>query len=339
MKDKIKNTKLYVGPMSKNIVDVAIEFKDDVGLIPSRRQIEFDGGYVNGWTTKEFMGYVPDDMIVQRDHAGPSQGKERDDGHLSLRADTECGIKLIHIDPWKSHPSIIGAANETAMLITSCLQYGGHYENLKDGLYFEVGTEEQIRKYTPQEFSEFLSRLKAGIHNNLIWLKIVYGVVQSGTKVQGLANTGQFDIKRSWEMVKICKNHGLIPKEHNSDYLSEEDFIDRLSAGVTAFNVAPELGVLETRTIIEQLNNHSLKEELAKFNDLCYNSRKWEKWLLHKPNASMEDKVLCSGHYVFSNSQFIKEVRQPLKDVCDIDNIIKDKIRTRIKELLWNVKR
>lgn len=48
--------KYYIGPMSKNIVDAIIEFSNktnhSVGLIPSRRQIEWDGGYVNNWTTE-----------------------------------------------------------------------------------------------------------------------------------------------------------------------------------------------------------------------------------------------------------------------------------------------
>ena len=57
--DKIK---YFIGPMSKNIVDAIVEFSattgNIIGLIPSRRQIEWDGGYVNNWTTEEFSKYV-----------------------------------------------------------------------------------------------------------------------------------------------------------------------------------------------------------------------------------------------------------------------------------------
>ena len=53
--------KYYIGPMSRNVVDAVIEFCNEtntlIGLIPSRRQIEWDGGYVNNWTTKEFSKY------------------------------------------------------------------------------------------------------------------------------------------------------------------------------------------------------------------------------------------------------------------------------------------
>ena len=51
--------KICFGPMSKNIVDVIIEIanknKKTITLIPSRRQIEYNGGYVNNWTTKYFF--------------------------------------------------------------------------------------------------------------------------------------------------------------------------------------------------------------------------------------------------------------------------------------------
>ena len=56
------SSKICFGPMSKNIVDSIIKLSNDekisFTLIPSRRQIEYNGGYVNNWTTKEFSEYV-----------------------------------------------------------------------------------------------------------------------------------------------------------------------------------------------------------------------------------------------------------------------------------------
>ena len=57
-KNDLKKYHLFVGPMSKNVVDAAIELSKlgkFLGLIPSRRQIENTGGYVNNWTTEEFV--------------------------------------------------------------------------------------------------------------------------------------------------------------------------------------------------------------------------------------------------------------------------------------------
>ena len=63
--EKKRSTLLGVGPMSKNIVDASIELSDKknipIVLIASRRQVDskdFGGGYVNGWSSREFFDYV-----------------------------------------------------------------------------------------------------------------------------------------------------------------------------------------------------------------------------------------------------------------------------------------
>ena len=75
------NSKIFLGPMSKNIVDTVIdysnEFKFPFTFIPSRRQVEYNGGYVNNWTTESFVNYVKRKgkyIFVERDHGGPGQG-------------------------------------------------------------------------------------------------------------------------------------------------------------------------------------------------------------------------------------------------------------------------
>ena len=99
--------KYFIGPMSKNVVDTIIEFcnktNNTIGLIPSRRQVEWDGGYVNNWTTQEFTEYVKsktDKILLVRDHSGPGQGQSDDDGYQSLSEDCKY-LDLVHIDPWK----------------------------------------------------------------------------------------------------------------------------------------------------------------------------------------------------------------------------------------------
>ena len=76
------NIKYFIGPMSKNIVDAIVEFcantGNTIGLIPSRRQVEWNGGYVNNWTTEEFSKYVTT-LPLQRDHGGPGQGNDDDE--------------------------------------------------------------------------------------------------------------------------------------------------------------------------------------------------------------------------------------------------------------------
>ena len=74
----IDDIKFYIGPMSKNVVDSIIEFTEEtgnkVGFIPSRRQIDYNGGYVNNWTTKQFAEYVNGRGVIEREHGGARQG-------------------------------------------------------------------------------------------------------------------------------------------------------------------------------------------------------------------------------------------------------------------------
>ena len=72
--------KFFIGPISKNIVDSILEFqtesKNKVGLIPSRRQVDYKGGYSNNWTTERLSNYAKD-LIIMRDHSGPGQGQNQ----------------------------------------------------------------------------------------------------------------------------------------------------------------------------------------------------------------------------------------------------------------------
>ena len=117
----MKFPKYYIGPMSKNVVDCVIKHsqKYSVGLIPSRRQVDFFGGYVNSWNTKSFSEYVHSfnpDILICRDHGGPFQGQEEDDGLISFKSDSQY-FNLVHIDPFKKSKSILDAAQQTASTI------------------------------------------------------------------------------------------------------------------------------------------------------------------------------------------------------------------------------
>ena len=54
--------RFFLGPMSKNVVDVVLEIATgsdkEWTFIPSRRQIECTGGYVNNWTTRDFQSIL-----------------------------------------------------------------------------------------------------------------------------------------------------------------------------------------------------------------------------------------------------------------------------------------
>ena len=128
--------KYYIGPMSKNVVDCVIKHsqKHPIGLIPSRRQVDYCGGYVNKWDTASFSNYLKKKKVLLcRDHGGPNQGLEIDDGLQSFLDDCE-HLNLIHIDPFKDSTSIYEAAEKTVTYIKLCFEKNPN-------VFYEVGTE------------------------------------------------------------------------------------------------------------------------------------------------------------------------------------------------------
>lgn len=322
MKEKF-HKKVFIGPMTLNVVNSVKKFNiknNFFGLVPSRRQIECESmgnGYVNNWSTKKFRDYTKGTLVL-RDHGGPSQGKILDDGLQSLKSDIEAGIDFIHIDPWKTSKTIEESVALTCSLINFCM-------SLNSNCHFEVGTESSIYPYSNKELEYFLSRLETKLKSH--FENIVYGVVQSGTQILGLGNIGKFDFKKSKNMCDTVHKFGLLAKEHNSDYLSEIDFKNRVDAGVDSFNIAPEFGVLETNAVLSLLKNDS--NLLEKFKLLAYNSKKWEKWVKHDPSI-LEATTIC-GHYVLGTKEF-SEIKKTLGNK-NFDDYITSKIEEKLKDI------
>ena len=288
-----KNIKYYLGPMTENIIDAVIEYSNETGIlfgfVPSRRQIEWDGGYT-GFTTHNFINYVRDNsehIIIERDHAGIGQGKELDNGMLSILKDAEDNIDLIHIDPWKIYKNYDDGLRETLDTINFIL-------HINDNINFEVGTEEAILKFS----SIGLYRLLKDLKNNLgdYFSKIKYAVIQSGTSLQGTKNTGEFNLNRLKEMVEVCNEFGVMSKEHNGDYLSKKEIQLRFDNGLNAINIAPEIGVFETKLLLDHINNN---EDFETIFNICVNGGNWRKWVPYNfiPELNKRELIKICGHY------------------------------------------
>jgi len=316
--------------MSRNVVDAAIEAVAStghkLGFIPSRRQVEHSGGYVNHWTTNNFTAYVRGKsagIIIERDHGGPMQGDAPDDGFESFSADSRSGFDIIHIDVWKQFQSINDAAIASAMAIRHC-------ESINPDCLYEIGTEEAIRKYSHEELDEFLCLVQS--HIGPLFDKVMYAVVQFGTSISGTKNTGTFDIERSNEMIKICQHHGLCSKEHNGDYLSLPDIEKRFKIGLDAINIAPEFGVYETDCFVEILENAGRQDLIDDLFSECLQSDRWRKWVPDSflPQENKKDLIRICGHYVFSSS-VVADIKCQLRE---IDAQIVSKLRKKFEELL-----
>jgi len=315
--------KYFIGPMSKNVVDTIIEFSNKknviIGLIPSRRQVEFNGGYVNNWTTEEFSKYASS-LLIQRDHSGPGQGQIDDDGYESLKYDCKY-LDMIHIDPWKKYPKFEDGLKETIKMINYCY-------SLNPEIEYEVGTEEAIRYFEPNELDTLITQLQIQLPPE-IFSQIVYLVIQSGTSLKGTNQTGNYDSERLQEMIKICKKHNLLSKEHNGDYISVSTIHEKFNLGLDSINIAPEFGLIETQTYLDEIQDNELLKE---FFDICYKSNKWVKWVNDdfNPHKQKIDLIKICGHYVLSSSEFNKNIKSKFPN---IDLKIKDNIKNKLNNL------
>lgn len=315
--------KYFIGPMSKNIVDAIVEFCNEtnntIALIPSRRQIEWNGGYVNNWTTEEFSRYATT-LPLQRDHAGPGQGTNEDDGLESITEDCKY-MDLIHIDPWKAYPNYKEGLKWTILLMEHCYR-----QNTK--IQFEVGTEEAIRRFTPDELDNLMKDLYAYIKPE-IYRQIKYLVIQSGTSLKGNNQTGNYDSDRLKQMINVCKKHNVLSKEHNGDYIPVSVIKEKFSLGLDAINIAPEFGLIETQTYLNEIKDEKM---LDRYWQICYDSKKWVKWVnpSFDPYVNKIELIKICGHYVLSYPDFLNDIKSQFEG---IDDRIKTNIKNKLNEL------
>jgi len=313
--------KYFIGSMSKNVVDSIIEFDGDFGFIPSRRQVDYNGGYVNSWTTGEFATYVNGRVPIERDHGGIGQGYKHDDGIESFMHDCRYFDK-IHIDPWKEYQDFDKGLQETIDCINFIYLVMGKKE-----VKFEVGTEESIRRFEVDELEKLLRYLKGKLKPE-IFENIEYVVVQSGVGLDlgKQNNSGTFDPDRLEKMINICKKFGKKSKEHNGDYLSNDEYKVRFDMGLDSINIAPEFGQLETLCYLEEMG-----EDIDEYYNICYESKRWEKWVDKDfiPENNKKELIKICGHYVFSDERFLN-MKPHIDD--KIKTVIKNKLR-RLHEL------
>ena len=67
-------------------------------------------------------------------------------------------------------------------------------------------------------------------------------------------------------MIDVVKSFGKLTKEHNGDYLTEQQIELRFSMGVDAINFGPELVQLETLTLLDWMTDTHIDE----FYKICY---------------------------------------------------------------------
>lgn len=344
-----QRTLLGIGTMSKNCVDAAIDlsvqYNIPLMLVASRRQVEserFGGGYVT--TTEQLAKYIRSctrsNIVLCRDHGGPWQGEETGlnfheamwRSKASFKADIEAGFGIIHIDVSMGSEGL--AVDEVLERIYELYDYcwGVGLENDRE-IDFEIGSEEQTGGIGDLIYSDYIISevIKHCEKNNMP--KPLFLVMQTGTKVMEMKNIGVFEnvVAEIPKLVSLCNKHGVFLKEHNADYLPDKVLSKHPELGIHAVNVAPEFAVTETRAFIDILKRNRLDNELKKFINLSYESKKWKKWMLPSSRASDFKRAVIAGHYVFSTPEFI-EIKRSAENKLLKKDIVLDEYLVSIIE-------
>ena len=322
MRDHLANVpRLCISPMSLNIIDAVIELSHDLpnklAFIPTRRQIDYNGGYVENFTTEGFTQYLKlkkSNVSVIRDHGGPSQGVSEDDGRKSFESDAK-NFDIIHIAPWAKYPDYESGMRNTVSHIKEI-------SSINPNVLFEIGTEEAIRKFSLEELRQLINDLK---HFNCLE-KVLYLVIQSGANIDILnkKNVGNFNLYTLQKSVELCENNGLYSKEHNSDFFTKEDISIRFSNGLSCMNVGPQIAQQETFCYLEEMT----KKDFDLFYNRVYESGVWKKWIKDDgfdPTVRKHDLVTACGHYLYKDEVFNKIVEK-----MDIKHKIINRIKAKI---------
>jgi hypothetical protein len=319
------NFRLGFGPMSREVIEILCNYshnnKKPLMIIASRNQVDAESGYV--MTTpqiREQLSTLPTDYIwMCRDHCGPYfLDAEK---NLSLRDsveatkktiayDIEQGFNLIHIDTSRVDDTY-GIAEE---LFKFCL-------DLNPNIQFEFGTEENVG------VAAGAIKYKADVAFAKDIPNIQFVVAQTGSLCHEDHQAGGFETATVKELVEVANTNRVKMKEHNADYLSADEISLRSAVGVHALNIAPQLGVVQTKLLRKLVEQHpDAQGQWTDFAGEVVASGRWRKWT---ESNDREHQINVAGHYCFSSSKY-----QALVNVLNQRTNWRDAITSEIEYIL-----
>lgn len=317
------NADLAIGPMSIESVEAVFRYshfhRKQLMLIASKNQVDWDGGYVNNWTTRKYMEYIRNmnkaypqaKVLVCRDHCGPGFNGNHNlsDVYKTIEEDLQSGFDLIHIDFCHLKGTYRKQLEESKKAIM-------HMLSIRPDILIEIGTDENVgANYSLTNLEE----IEKEIDFFKEFCQPIYYVIQTGSLVKEINQFGSFNKIFVQKASVLLTEKGLKLKEHNDDYLSKEELLER-SGIVDAMNIAPQLGVIQTQIILNKCLIYGI--DATDFTEEVYRGGKWKKWL-NKNGAG--NKLLCStiaGHYHFTSVVY-KKIISRLEEREDIhENII-----------------
>ncbi len=388
---KEKATMIGIGPMSHTLIKatmiLAKEKDFPLMFIASRNQVDADelgGGYVCNWDQKRFSEAIAqvakeNDFnglyYLCRDHGGPWQRDNERNAHLpekeamdlgkkSYKYDLENGFDLLHIDPTKD-PYIVGKVINMDVNLNRTIELIETAEKERKALNlppisYEVGTEETNGGLTSSEnYEAFIKKLNEKLdEKNLPHPAFIVG--NTGTLTRLTENVGHVDPKSCKNLSSIAKKYHVGLKEHNGDYLDEAILLQHPAWGVTAMNVAPEFGTVETQAYLklaeveDSLHEEGLLSEKSNIVTVltteAVKSGRWKKWMVNGKDKLSIDEILAdeklarliteiSGHYTFNNSTVKEEIAKLYSNLSEqgidgeqyVVNKIKDSVDRYVK--------
>ena len=381
-----KASMLGIGPMSKTLIKASMLLAKEkdfpLMFIASRNQVdskELGGGYVCNWDQKGFASAIKEVAnevkfdglyYLCRDHGGPWQRDNERNAHLpeeeamelgkeSYLEDLLNGFDLLHIDPTKD-PYVVGKAIEMDVVLRRTIELIEYVEKERKErnlppISYEVGTEETNGGLTSQEsYEEFIQKLTEQLKEKDLPLPC-FIVGQTGTLTRLTENVGHFDAITSKKLAASAKKYGVGLKEHNGDYLNDAILLEHPALGITAMNVAPEFGTVETQAYLKlvEVENELYKDGLisAKSNlgnvikEEAVKSGRWKKWMVDGKDKLSFEEILkdeeltyliteISGHYTFNNDSVKAEIKNLFDNLSQVgidgEKYVVDKIKDSI---------
>lgn len=325
------NFRLGFGPMSleviKSMATYAENYMEPLMIIASRNQVDAESGYV--MTTpqlRELLSTLPtENLWICRDHCGPYFLDSEKDLSLyraieatkkTIAYDIEQGFDLIHIDTCRVEDTY-GVAEE---LFKFALR-------LNPNVRFEFGTEENVGVAAGKiKYKEDVAFAKN--------MPNIYTVVaQTGSLCHEDHQAGEFNYDAAVELVQVANENGVKLKEHNADYLTPAEVRMRQDAGVHALNIAPQLGVAQTK-LLRILSSKYATKEWEKFHNLVIKSNNWSKWT---KSSDATQRVNVAGHYCFNSKEYkniIKKLKsQGINWQAEVDSVMYDILDTYTQNL------
>ena len=219
-------------------------------------------------------------------------GKQNiNDVYKTIDSDIENDFDLIHIDfskTKKNYKQILKLSKEAILYI----------KKIKPKVEIEIGTDENFaQKLSSINIKEFLDEMDYFLE----FMDPEYFVVPTGSLVMEDKQFGFFNHKFIKSVYQRIKNRPILLKEHNADYLNSESIKIRKEF-ISALNIAPQFGVFQTKFVIDECVKFGV--DTTNFLNKCYESKKWEKWLLNSDSKDVYKCSILAGHYNFQDKSY-----------------------------------